>query len=171
MRIVDGFFRLLDAFTQFLVFLMASLMILNVAGAVLFRYVLKLPMAWTEELSRYAMIWFGFFGMSLAVKTDDHVSVTFIAGALPAPVRTVLSYLARLLVLFFLVSVVIQSLRHLPMLKHQISTALELPMGIPYLAVTAGSALMILQVVHKLVSGTRAASTEEKPGPAGHPVP
>ena len=42
---------------------------------VLFRFVLKIPAPWTEELSRLAFIYMTFFGVVLGAKYNMHLSV------------------------------------------------------------------------------------------------
>ena len=45
------------------------------------RYILNSPVAFTEELVRYSLIWTGFIGAAYAFSTREHMSLTLIRGA------------------------------------------------------------------------------------------
>lgn len=42
------------------------------------RYILNSPVAFTEELVRYSLIWTGFIGAAYAFSTREHMSLTLI---------------------------------------------------------------------------------------------
>lgn len=51
--------------------------------AVFYRYVLGNALSWTEELTRYLMIFVGLFGTAIALRRDEHVGFTMIVDKLP----------------------------------------------------------------------------------------
>ena len=55
---------------------------------VLCRYVLHLPIAWTEELMRALFVWATFVGCSIAVKYNSHLGVTAIVNMFPRRVKS-----------------------------------------------------------------------------------
>ena len=69
----------------------------------------------------------------------------------PPAGRQVISFISRLIVTVFLVVIVVTSFTHLRSLKIQRSSAMLIPMVIPYLAVTVGASLMaIVNTLHLL---------------------
>ena len=42
---------------------------------VFFRYVVKAPLTWSEEATRYLFIWFVFLGISYGIENDTHIRV------------------------------------------------------------------------------------------------
>jgi TRAP-type transport system small permease protein len=57
---------------------------------VLFRYVLSLPLAWTEEAARVLFVLTMFFGIAIAIREREHVVVDFLFNRLPPRGRLVL---------------------------------------------------------------------------------
>lgn len=49
---------------------------------VLFRYVFKLPLSWTEELARFLFVWVVFLGSAVSVKELGHVGVEYFVSRL-----------------------------------------------------------------------------------------
>jgi TRAP-type C4-dicarboxylate transport system permease small subunit len=63
------------------------LLVLDVWLGVLLRYVIPLPLTFTEELARYLMIWMALFAVSSGIAHREHIGVEFVFMRLPAPVR------------------------------------------------------------------------------------
>jgi TRAP-type C4-dicarboxylate transport system permease small subunit len=51
---------------------------LSTGGQVLFRYVLKIPVPWTEELARILFILSMFLGIAIAIREKEHIVVNFL---------------------------------------------------------------------------------------------
>lgn len=64
---------------------------------VLFRFVLNLPLAWTEELSRYIFIILIYCGASAAAKDNQHVRVELIDSLLPAKIKRIVDVVIRVI--------------------------------------------------------------------------
>jgi len=47
---------------------------------VVFRYLLRQPLFWSEELPRYLLIWMTFLAAALAQKHDAHKSITLVVN-------------------------------------------------------------------------------------------
>ncbi len=135
--------------------LILGVMILNIGVAVFSRYVLNHSFPWAEELGRYLMIWMGYLGASLAMKSDEHIGLTAIVQALPARLQKWMVILTRLVVEVFLVIILVNSFKHLNTLSIQRSSAMEVPMVIPYFSVTAGSFMMAVEELIHIIRGIR----------------
>jgi TRAP-type C4-dicarboxylate transport system permease small subunit len=126
-------------------------MVLNIGIAVFSRYVLNSSFSWGEELGRYLMIWAGFLGAALAMKADEHIGLTSIVDALPKALGRFVRIIARCIVLVFLIIILFTSFKHLKNLSIQRSSAMEIPMAIPYLSVTVGVFLMAIEEILHIV--------------------
>ena len=60
--------------------ILLSFMTILVLIQVFSRYVLNSPVAFTEELVRYSLIWTGFIGAAYAFSTREHMSLTILRG-------------------------------------------------------------------------------------------
>jgi TRAP-type C4-dicarboxylate transport system permease small subunit len=128
-----------------------AVMVVNILLGVFSRFVLHLGIPFTEELGRYLMIWAGYLGCALALKEGSHISITAVVELFPPAGRRVIRFLARLIVTVFLAVIVVTSFKHLRSLRIQKSSAMEIPMAVPYLAVTVGAFLMaVVNLIHLL---------------------
>jgi C4-dicarboxylate transporter DctQ subunit len=111
---------------------------------------------WSEELTRYLLVWITMIGASEGVKRAVHVGVEAFAMFLPLKLRKVLNIAVLLICVFFCGTVVYYSLSiiRLQAVNNQITPAMRIPMWIAYAALPAGASLMIvryLQVVFRSV--------------------
>ena len=128
-----------------------AVMVVNILLGVFSRFVFHLGIPFTEELGRYLMIWAGYLGCVLALKEGSHISITAVVDLFPPAARRAIRFLARLAVTVFLAVIVVTSFAHLRTLSIQKSSAMEIPMFIPYLAVTVGALLMaVVNIIHLL---------------------
>ncbi len=156
MKLIDRIMRAMEDVIMWAAYVLLIFMVINTAGGVFFRYVLHNAIPWTEELGRYMMIYVGFFGCILAMGTNSHVGVEMFTALFPPAGKRVFQVVARLVVAGFLVLILMKSGDQLSALRIQRSSAMEIPMVVPYLAVTFGMALMLLEdLVHLLRLFTR----------------
>src|SRR5262245_37635623 len=59
-------------------------MVLVILAQALFRYVLNLSLAWTEEVGRYLFVWVCLLGASLAYRMGQHSGYETVVQALPS---------------------------------------------------------------------------------------
>ncbi len=142
--------RLVEWVMAALLAAMTLLVGVQIAGRFVFGY----SLLWSDELARFLLIWIAFLGMSIGVRRGAHPGIDSLVRALPPRGRRAALALALLLgLLFFAVMVVsggVLVLRTWP----QRSVALEIRMGIPYLAVPVSGFLMFL---HAAALGVRGA--------------
>lgn len=128
---------------------MSLLVGVQIAG----RFVFEYSIFWSDEVARFLLIWISFLGMSAGVRRGAHPGIDSLVRALPPrSARVVLGLTFLLSLLFFAVMVVyggVLVLRTWP----QRSVALELRMGIPYLAVPVSGLLMFLHAAALALRG------------------
>jgi TRAP-type transport system small permease protein len=122
---------------------------------VVFRYVLRQPLFWSEELPRYLLIWMSFLAAAVAQKQDAHINITLCLAPLAPRARRILQLLTNGIVLGFLGILVYSGGLVTNITAHHRSTALQLPMGFVYAALPVGACLMMLYLVLQIVDGVR----------------
>lgn len=132
--------------------LLLGIMTLAVLAGVLFRYVFFSPLGWTEELSRYLMIWTASLAISAGIYHGEHIGLTFIPDKITGRTASLISgLLIDFLVLIFLLVMTRYSLPMVRDAKFQIAQSLPISMVIPSLAIPVSMGLAIVQTVIKIV--------------------
>ena len=131
---------------------------------------LSVSAPWTEELSRYAMIWVVFLGLGVGFRYGMLLSLTFVTDALGSRVGQALRYLALAVSFAFLVTIFFLGLSFVEFGRIERSPALSLPKTYVYWAMPVGAALACLNILALVAdawrSGTdiRTASTPSVQG-------
>ena len=129
-----------------LVFLIVAGMVIVTTLQVVFRVAFT-ALTWSEELSRYLLVWGTFFGATLAYKRGNHIAVTFIIDFFPTRLRVWFNIFTYLLSLVFFIVVAKQGLTMINMQVFQISPALGLPMSYIYWSIPLSLVIMMLHAV------------------------
>ncbi|MBS3918195.1 MAG: TRAP transporter small permease subunit [Deltaproteobacteria bacterium] len=74
--------KIFHHFIKWVLFIITGAMTVSVLLGVLFRYVLKAPLPWSEEMARYLMIWGVSLGASIAFREGSHVGITILVDRL-----------------------------------------------------------------------------------------
>jgi C4-dicarboxylate transporter, DctQ subunit len=113
---------------------------------IIFRFVIFIPLPWSEELARYLMIWTGMVGSFVALQEGRHIGVTLVVDRLPPRAAAWAAVIVQLVTILFLFIVAKQGLALTLVNLSQLSPAMRIPMFYPYLAVPVGAALMIVEL-------------------------
>jgi TRAP-type C4-dicarboxylate transport system permease small subunit len=107
-----------------------SIQVLSVFSAVIFRYVLRRPLFWSDELATFLLIYITFFGCFIASNTGKLAKVELMVNAL-GPFKKYAQALSKLisLVLIGVVSYYGFRLLFSPIIQNQKSPAMRLPMA------------------------------------------
>jgi TRAP-type C4-dicarboxylate transport system permease small subunit len=138
--------RFCNRVARFILVAASATMAVIIFLQVLFRFSIKIPLPWSEELARYLMIWIGMMGASIALHEGRHIGVDFVMEHLPGRLRRIFSVAAILGVVWFLWLMVREG-GDLALINYsQSSPAMMIPMLIPYAAIPAGGAFMLIQI-------------------------
>ena len=69
---------------------------------VFFRYVIRQPLSWSEEVARYLMIWAASLAISIGIMRKEHLGITIFIHRLPPAMQKVMAVLVNVIVLWFL---------------------------------------------------------------------
>lgn len=133
----------------YLITVLFSILILVCFLQVLFRFVLNLPLAWTEELSRYVFILMVYLGASAAALEGKHVRVELIDSILPAKVARFVSVVVQMLCssISLVIAVNIKGMIINSYKSHQLSAALRLPMTAMYTMVSVMFCIIAIRFI------------------------
>lgn len=149
-RFADHYISFMDKINKVLKWLLALMLAVTFATLclqVFSRFVFQIPVTWTEELSRYLMIWIAFIGASLAVRHQQLIRIEVILSFLPRGMQVAVQLAAALVTLVFCAVVFYYGLELIEVVKIQTSPALHVPMSIPYSAIPVGCLLIFFNTV------------------------
>jgi TRAP-type C4-dicarboxylate transport system permease small subunit len=117
------------------------------------RYGFNYTPIWSEELSRFLIVWSIFIGVAIGVRKNQHIGVDALIRFLPHKLKTaseVLLNLIGVVVIGVLIFNSIEFIQH-TMEFEQLSPAMRLPMYIPYIAMPVGLSLSVVHFIHNIV--------------------
>ena len=126
---------------------------LLVFGNVVSRYGFSYTPIWSEELSRFLVVWSIFIGVAIGVRKNQHIGVDAIIRFLPHKLKLaseVLLNLIGIVVIGILVYTSLEFIQHTREYE-QLSPAMRIPMYIPYIAMPVGLSLSIVHFIHNIV--------------------
>ena len=125
--------------------------------AVFTRYVLNSAASWPEPTAILLMIVLTFIGAAACYRHRLHMNVSFFVLMLPAPLRIVANSLAELLVAAMAVFMVIYGSKLVEVTWYNtIPDFPSLSVGVTYLPIPLGGALLLLFVIERAILGTPA---------------
>jgi TRAP-type C4-dicarboxylate transport system permease small subunit len=102
-KVLQGFNNGVVKALNWLMIALMSLMSLFIVMQVFFRYVLRQPLSWSEELARYFFSAITLFGAVLLYRDNKHINMTLLKDLIKnKAAKAAVDILAALLALFFL---------------------------------------------------------------------
>jgi TRAP-type C4-dicarboxylate transport system permease small subunit len=124
---------------------------------VLYRYVLELPLVWSDEAARHLLVWLSFVGGGVGIAQALHPRIELI-DALRAPrIRRTIEIVISVAVLAFLGCLVVVSTDVAKAYNVYRSLGTGLPQSLPRSALPVGACLMAINVLARLLEAIRAA--------------
>lgn len=119
---------------------------------------------WAEELSRYIMLYQVWIGASYAVHEDAHIRITALIGKMTGNKKQVSEVVVLALWLVFAIWLTVEGVLLVNKISvmGQVSSAMRIPMTIPYASVPIGGVLMSIRLVQKLVEKLKPQETTEE---------
>ncbi|MFA6507024.1 MAG: TRAP transporter small permease [Treponemataceae bacterium] len=150
--------RFLDKLEEILLGTGLAVMGLSVALQIFMRYVLNMPLVWSEEFARYIFVWITFLGAAYGVRKGIHISMEFFFNKFPLKAQKVVAVSTNVLAIaafaYLLPTAIFFMIEQDPIA----SSAMQIPMSWLFAAVPVGCVLIILRLVIQtvqLVKGTR----------------
>ena len=128
------------------------------------RYILNSPVAFTEELVRYSLIWTGFIGAAYAFSTREHMSLTLIRDKFTGKAHTALLVVIDGLILLMAIFVfTIGGFKLAVSASREFSALLGIPRSLVYsIAPISGVFIVLAQIIniYEDVTGEKVESEE-----------
>ncbi|MCA0044874.1 TRAP transporter small permease [Celeribacter sp. ASW11-22] len=146
-------------------------LVLDVWLGVMVRYVIPLPLTFTEELARYLMIWMALLAVSSGIAHREHIGVEFVFGRLPAPVRRWLALSFDVLAFAFFAALFFYGIGFAVKGFSRLTMIYAMPKGYPFMGVPLAALMACLQLsltaVHDLFAERAPESTGATLVPTG----
>ncbi len=162
---LKAFNNKLTAALNWLMVFFISGMVVFVCMQVFWRYILRSPLSWSEELSKYFFSGVTLFGAAVLFRENKHINMTLIADYFKSPRLTnILNLLSQIVCLAFLAVVIWYGT---PMAKMIIDFDVLSPsmpwlkMGYIFMLLPAASLLSVSMLVEVLIATVRALKNGE----------
>lgn len=123
------------------------LLVVDVWLGVFARYVVPLPLTFTEELARYLMIWVALLAVSSCISRREHIGVQVFFEKLPARVRHVLLGLLDALGIAFFGFLTLYGIGMVERGAQTFTMIYGMSKALPFAALPVGAALATVQLV------------------------
>lgn len=157
----DGLWWLIEASLVVL----AATMLLAVFLQVIFRYVLQIPLSWSEELARYMFAWVVMLGSAVAVRRNAHFALRLLSERLGPRPELVCILLVNATVLVLLVVMIWQGSLWVINYSDMVSPAMQIRLSYVVAAVPVACLMMSIEVVLQSFQVVRHA--KPRPGSSG----
>jgi len=143
------------------VFIFSIAMTITVLLGVFYRYLIRSPLGWTEELSRYLMIWMAFLSVALCIWRHEHVGVTLFIKKIPIKIAKAIVLFSNILVFYFLYVLTKYGFIMADKGKYQISSALNTTMKWWLMAVPVSSIVCMFFLACKMFLDIKRSDIDE----------
>ena len=131
-------------------------MLLAAGGLQVFcRYVLNIPLAWSEEIQIHGHVWIVFLTIPIAYNRGSHIMMGILLDRMPLPMQRAIAIAVDLLWLWIGVSIVLFTARLVQVAAVQRSPALEMPMSYVYAGLMVGGGYLVWVALRKLAAHIR----------------
>ncbi|MBR9908824.1 MAG: TRAP transporter small permease [Gammaproteobacteria bacterium] len=147
MRALSSIVDLTEKVLKTLLIVLMGLLVVNVSWQVITRFLMTNPSSFTEELSRFMLIWIGLLGSALAYKDRMHLGIDILTNKLTGKKKLYADIAVHMVAIFFAVAVMVvggYKLVALTLELNQLSASLGILVGYVYLALPISGALILL---------------------------
>nr|MBI1232589.1 TRAP transporter small permease subunit [Cytophagales bacterium] len=141
----------IDRVVAVLLISIMAIMVINVTWQVLSRYVFQSPSSYTDELSRYLLVWLGMLGAAYVAGQNQHLAIDLFPQRLYGESKKRLMIFISLIIVAFVLPVMVMgggNLVYITYVLEQKSATLRLPLAYVYAMIpTSGLLVIFYQIV------------------------
>jgi TRAP-type C4-dicarboxylate transport system permease small subunit len=145
-RGIHKFSDLLDKAMEVVIVAMLGIMVV-VTGAQIVCRVFFTSLSWSEEATRYLLIWSTLLGAGCVYKHAGHISITLLQDLLPEKAKDVIQILIHGLCILLFALIVFYGIKYFGKQGKQLSATMRLPMKYVYTCIPLGAGIMIVHGV------------------------
>jgi TRAP-type C4-dicarboxylate transport system permease small subunit len=146
---------LLANFEEIITALLLAIMLGSVGVGVFWRFILRQPLSWTEEVVLICMVWLCFLGASVVTKHNEHILIDFFIALAPQRVAHAMKIFCLVVVTGVLVVLLWQGILLLQVTQDVTTIALGIPTMYMYAAIPVSAFLMLIHNTRNLLSAIR----------------
>lgn len=137
----------IDALAAFLLF---GIFVLGIAQ-VFWRWILKNPIVWSEELIQLTYVWICYLGWAIAERKDSHIRITAILNFLPSSVQKWVQAFCHVLCIVFSILMVYFGIRLIGVGAKRTAVSFAMNYAVVYLMGPICNFIIILYEIAMLV--------------------
>jgi len=147
---------MINKIIRYVVCIILIIMVIASSLQVLFRYIFQHPLAWSEELTRYLMVWLTLLGAGIAFFYERHLGIDFLFIHLSKKGQTILKILNNFIIGSFLILIIVKGFDISYKNFSQMSPAMRIPIGWIYLSIPIGSIIMLFVCCNNILTAFKA---------------
>ena len=154
MVVVQAFRKLCkraDHLSEYICLVMLFAMVLLTCAQIVFRVFFE-ALSWSEELTRFLLVWSSIIGASCVYRRAGHINVTVIQDLMPVVVKKIMIIIVHIICCVFFVMMIYYGFIYMGKMSAQLSPALRLPMSYMYAVIPIGGVLLLLQAIDAVIA-------------------
>jgi TRAP-type C4-dicarboxylate transport system permease small subunit len=159
----NHFIDTVNALTKLLTVVGFALLFACVMMQITWRYILEIPLPWSDEAARYLLVWVSLLAIALAFRDDSHIRLDYFVVKFTPRIRHGVWIFLNLITLTFLALMLIYGIPNANLGKFTYSPGLtvlltqsSVTMFIPYLSVPVSAGIMILNLIDYVIYNAKA---------------
>lgn len=136
----------LDTILGWLLAMLMALMVVNVTWQVFSRYILNDPSSWTDEVSRYMLVWLGLLGAAYVSGKNGHLAIDVILTKLKGKRSYWVNVIIHVLIILFASVVMVWgggNLVYITQVLEQKTATLQVPLSWIYMMIPLSGVFVI----------------------------
>jgi TRAP-type C4-dicarboxylate transport system permease small subunit len=145
----------IDKVVSVMLIIIMAVMVINVTWQVLSRYVFQSPSSYTDELSRYLLVWLGMLGAAYVAGKNEHLAIDLYPQKLYGVAKQRLMVFISLVIVAFVLPVMVLgggNLVYITYVLQQKSATLGLPLAFVYAMIPISGLLVIFYQIVEIKS-------------------
>lgn len=134
----------MEIFLKIICALLAGSLTIVIFLQVFYRFILRAPLVWSEEMALFLFQWSVFMGAALAVRQRGHFGLDIFVRKLPEKLVKGLDKFGQLIIFFLSIALVIFGYQLSQMTMIQTYPTLEFPVGYCYIGIPVSGAIMAI---------------------------
>ena len=156
-KVVDGVIKTLMATSAFVLFMVNFLQ-------VVFRFILKSPLAWSQDVIRLCFTYLVFLGAAWCVREKAHLNIDVVISCLKPKLRAALELVINIALCGFFIFLAYYGWKFAVTGKTQLAPYLPVPMFYYYLSVPISAVLMLYYMVPHIIGQVKNFGGAQKEG-------
>lgn len=147
--------KFLDALLEKVAIASFGALVLLTLFSVLSRFLLKLPISFSEEVGRFLFIWMSYLGAAITMRKNEHIKLDLFLGKLSPRAYAILQAVVFTLIAVFCIVLGWEGTSLLQVAFMQTAPVSRIPLGVVYAIIPFSALCMALYSILHAVTGLR----------------